>query len=166
MAIIASEIQYRLSGGASNSDPNASLGGVKSSTAWTSTLFDDVSSAEATEGSVEYRCFYIHNANADATLTLIAPKVWIQANTPSETTTVAVGLGSSAQGGIEQTVDDETTAPTEISFTEPDDFAGGIALGDIPAGGHRAVWIRRTVNAGTAAIADSFTLRVQGDANP
>ena len=164
MAIIASEIQYRLSGGASNSDPNASLGGVKSSTAWTSTLFDDVSSAEATVGSVEYRCFYVHNANA--TLTLIAPKVWIQANTPSATTAVAVGLGSSAQGGTEQTVVNETTAPTAVSFTEPADFASGIALGDIPAGGHRAVWIRRTVNAGTAAIADSFTLRVQGDTNP
>lgn len=164
MAIIASEIQYRLSGGASNSDPNASLGGVKSSTAWTSTLFDDVSSAEATAGSVEYRCFYIHNDNA--TLTLIAPKVWIQANTPSATTTVAIGLGSSAQGGTEQTVANETTAPSAVSFSEPADFAGGISLGDIPAGGHRAVWIRRTVNAGTAAVADSFTLRVQGDTNP
>ena len=164
MPIIASEIQYRLSGGAANSNPNASLGGVKSSTAWTSTLFDDVSSAEATAGSVEYRCFYVHNANA--TLTLIAPKVWIQTNTPSATTTVAIGLGSSVQGGTEQTVANEATAPSAVSFTEPADFASGIALGDIPAGGHRAVWIRRTVNAGTAAIADSFTLRVQGDTNP
>ena len=164
MPIIASEIQYRLSGGAANSNPNASLGGVKSSTAWASTLFDDVSSAEATAGSVEYRCFYVHNANE--TLTLIAPKVWIQANTPSATTTVALGLGSSVQGGEEQTVANETSAPSGVSFTEPSDFAGGIALGDIPAGGHRAVWIRRTVNAGTAAIADSFTLRVQGDTNP
>ncbi len=164
MPIIASEIQYRLSGGAGNGDPSASLGGVKSSTAWTSTLFDDVSSAEATAGSVEYRCFYIHNANA--TLTLIAPKIWIQANTPSATTTVAIGLGSSAQGETEQTVANETTAPSAVSFSEPADFAGGIALGDIPAGGHRAVWIRRTVNAGTAAVADSFTIRVQGDTNP
>lgn len=48
MAIIDSEIQYRLSGGASNSDPNASLGGVKSSTAWVNNMFDDVSAAQAT----------------------------------------------------------------------------------------------------------------------
>lgn len=164
MAIISSEIQYRLSGGAANSDPNASLGGVKSSTAIVSTLFDDVSSAEAGTGLVEYRCFYIHNANA--TLTLIAPKIWIQTNTPSATTTVAIGLGSSAQGETEQTVANETTAPIAVTFTEPVDFDGGITLGDIPADGHRAVWIRRTVNAGTAAIADSFTIRVQGDTNP
>lgn len=164
MAIIASEIQYRLSGGAANSNPNAALGGIKSSTAWTTTLFDDVSSAEATAGSVEYRCFYVHNANA--TLTLIAPKVWIQANTPSATTTVAIGLGSSVQGGTEQTVVNETTAPNTVTFSEPTNFATGIVLGDIPAAGSRAVWIRRTVNAGTAAIADSFTIRVEGDTNP
>lgn len=164
MPIIASEIQYRLSGGASNSDPAASLGGAKSSTAISSTLFDDVSSAQATSGLVEYRCFYVHNNNG--TLTLIAPKVWIQTNTPSATTTVAIGLGTSAQGGTEQTVVNEGTAPSGVTFTEPSDFAGGIALGDIPNGGHRAVWVRRTVNAGTAAVADSFTIRVQGDTNP
>lgn len=164
MAILDSEIQYRLSGGASNTNPNDSLGGVKSSTAWESTLFDDVSAAESTAGSTEYRCFYVHNANA--TLTLIAPKVWIDSNTPSGTTAVAIGLGSSAQGATEQTVVDEGTAPSGVVFTEPSDFASGIALGDIPAGGHRAVWIRRTVNAGTTAVLDGFTIGVQGETNP
>lgn len=164
MPITSSEIQYRLSGGASNSDPNASLGGAKSNTSISGTLFDDVSSAEAAAGLVEYRCFYVHNDNA--TLTLVAPKVWIQTNTPSPTTTVAIGIGTSAQGGTEQTVADEGTAPSGVSFNEPSDFAAGIALGDIPNGGHRAVWVRRTVNAGTAAVADSFTIRVQGDSNP
>ena len=164
MAIIASEIQYRLSGGASNSDPNTSLGGAKSSNALSGTLFDDVSSAQAAAGLVEYRCFYVHNNNG--TLTLIAPKIWIQSNTPSATTTVAIGLGTSAQGATEQTVANEGTAPSGVTFSEPADFATGISLGDIPNGGHRAVWVRRTVNAGTAAVADSFTLRVQGDTNP
>lgn len=164
MAIIASEIEYRLSGGASNSNPNASLGGVKSSNAVPINLFDDVSSAEAASGLVEYRCIYIHNSNAS--LTLIDPKLWIQTNTPSATTTVAVGLGTSAQGGIEQTVANEGSAPFGVTFSEPSDFLSGISLGDIPAGGHRAVWVRRTVNAGTSATADSFTLRVQGDTNP
>lgn len=164
MAIIASEIEYRLSGGASNSNPNAALGGVKSSNAVPSNLFDDVSSAEAASGLVEYRCFYIHNSNAS--LTLIDPKLWIQTNTPSATTTVAVGLGTSIQGGNEQTVVNEGSAPSGVTFSEPSDLSSGISLGDIPAGGHRAVWVRRTVNAGTSATADSFTLRVQGDTNP
>lgn len=164
MAIISTDIQYRLSGGGSNSDPAASLGGVKSSTARGTNIFDDVSSAEAAAGDVEYRCIYIHNNHG--TLTLQAPKIWIQTNTPSTSTTVDIGLGTSAVNGTEQTVADESTAPTGVTFSAPADFASGIALGDIPAGQHRAIWERRTVTAGAAVYSDSYTLRVQGDTNP
>ena len=163
MVIVSIDIQYWLSGGASNSDPALSLGGVKSSTS-ASNYFDDVSSAEASSGDTEYRCVYVHNAHA--TLTLIGAKVFIQANTPSSDTDVAIGLGSSAINGTEQTVADESTAPTGVSFSAPTTFAGGLAIGDLAAGAHKAVWVRRTVNAGAAAYADSFTLRVQGDTNP
>ena len=163
MAIISTDIQYRLSGGSSNSDPAASLGGVKSSTA-ASNYFDDVSSAEASAGDTEYRCVYVHNNHG--TLSLIGAKVFIQTNTPSSDTDVAIGLGSSAINGTEQTDADESTAPTGVSFSAPTTFAGGLAIGDLAAGAHKAVWVRRTVNAGAAAYADSFTLRVQGDTNP
>ena len=163
MAIVSTDIQYRLSGGASNSDPALSLGGVKSSTA-ASNYFDDVSSAEASAGDTEYRCVYVHNNHG--TLSLIGAKVFIQTNTPSSDTDVAIGLGSSAINGTEQTVANESTAPTGVSFSAPTTFAGGLAIGDLAAGAHRAVWVRRTVNAGAAAYADSFTLRVQGDTNP
>lgn len=163
MAIVSTDIQYRLSGGASNSDPAASLGGVKSSTA-ASNYFDDVSSAEASAGDTEYRCVYVHNAHA--TLTLIGAKVFIQTNTPSSDTDVAIGLGSSAINGTEQTVADEGTAPSGVSFSAPTTYAGGLAIGDLAPGAHKAVWVRRTVNAAAAAYSDSFTLRVQGDTNP
>ena len=163
MAIVSTDIQYRLSGGASNSDPALSLGGVKSSTA-ASNYFDDVSSAEASAGDTEYRCVYVHNNHG--TLSLIGAKVFIQTNTPSSDTDVAIGLGSSAINGTEQTVANESTAPTGVSFSAPTTFAGGLAIGDLAAGAHKAVWVRRTVNAGGAAYADSFTLRVQGDTNP
>lgn len=163
MAIVSTDIQYLLSGGASNSNPATSLGGVKSSTA-ASNYFDDVSSAEASAGDTEYRCVYVHNNHG--TLSLIGAKVFIQTNTPSSDTDVAIGLGSSAINGTEQTVADESTAPTGVSFSAPTTFAGGLAIGDLAAGAHKAVWVRRTVNAGAAAYADSFTLRVQGDTNP
>ena len=163
MAIISTDIKYRLSGGASNSDPSLSLGGVKSSTA-ASNYFDDVSSAEASAGDTEYRCVYVHNNHGS--LTLIGAKVWIQANTPSGNTDVAIGLGTSAVNGTEQTVADESTAPSGVSFSQPTTFAGGLSIGDIPTGQHKAVWVRRVVNAAAAAYADSFTLRVQGDTNP
>ena len=164
MPIISTDIKYRLSGGASNTDPAASLGGAKSSTDAASTIFDDVSSAEATAGDIEYRCVYVHNNHGS--LTLQGAKVWIQTQTPSADTDVAIGLGSSAVNGTEQTVANEGTAPTGVTFSAPSSFAGGLTIGDIPAGEHKAVWVRRTVNAGAAAASDSFTLRVQGDTNP
>lgn len=164
MAIVSSDIKYRLSGGASNTNPAASLGGVKSSTD-ASNYFDDVSSAEASAGDTEYRCVYVHNNHG--TLTLIGAKIWIQANTPSSDTSVDIGLGSSAVNGTEQTVADEQTAPTGgVTFSAPTSYAGGLSIGDIPAGQHKAVWVRRTINSAAAAYSDSFTLRVQGDTNP
>lgn len=164
MAIISTDIKYRLSGGAANSAPSASLGGAKSSTDAPIGIFDDVSSAEASAGSVEYRCIYVHNAHL--TLTLLGAKLWIQANTPSASTDVAVGLGSSGLNATEQTVATEVTAPTGVTFSSPAAFASGLTLGDVPAGQHFPVWVRRTVTAGAAAASDTFTLRVQGDTNP
>lgn len=164
MAIESGDIDYQLSGGASNADADLSLGGVISSNAMPTDIFDDVSSAEATAGLIEYRCIYVKNAHGS--LPLQGPKIWFEANTPSATTTVALGVGTSAQGGEEQSIGAETTAPAGITFTEPANFAAGVALGDIPAGGWRAVWLRRTINAGTTATADTFSLRTQGDTAP
>lgn len=164
MAILSTDIKYKLSGGALNTAPNASLGGAKSSTDVPPGIFDDVSSAEASAGSVEYRCVYVHNNHL--TLSLLLAKLWIQANTPSASTDVAVGLGSSGLNAIEQTVATEVTAPTGVIFSSPAAFASGLSLGDLPAGQHFAVWVRRTVTAGAAAASDTFTLRVQGDTNP
>ena len=68
MPIVASDIKVRLIGGSSNSDPNASLGGVKSSTEVTdntlNNLYDQVSGSESASGDTEYRCVYIHNSHA------------------------------------------------------------------------------------------------------
>lgn len=163
MPIISSDIKFRLSGGAANTDPALSLGGVKSSVD-ASNYFDDVSSAEASAGDTEYRCLYVHNNHG--TLTLIGAKIWIQTQTPSGDTDVAIGLGAAAVNATETATADESTAPGSVSFSAPSSFAGGLTIGDLPAGQHKAVWIRRTVNAAAAAYSDSFTLRVQGDTNP
>jgi hypothetical protein len=65
---MAASIVFRLSGGAGNTDPAASLGGVMSSTAvGSNTLFDTVSAAEALSGDTEYRCYYVKNTNATDT---------------------------------------------------------------------------------------------------
>jgi hypothetical protein len=121
-----------------------------------------VSSGEAAAGDVEYRCLYIHNNHGS--LTLQNAVIWIQTNTPSTDTDVAVGAGTSAVNGVEQTVGNENSAPSGVSFSSPSNYATGISLGNIPAGQHKAVWVRRTVQAAAQAYNnDTFTLRVQGD---
>lgn len=162
MPITSGEIEYRLSGGAANSDPALSLGGAKSSVAVTgSTLFDTVSGAESAAGSTEYRCIYVHNA--DVALTLNSAKIWIQANTTSGDTTIDIALGGEGLNGTAETVGSETTAPTGETFSSAANEVASLSLGNIPAGQHYPVWIRRTVTAGAAASADTFTLRVKGD---
>lgn len=161
MPIISTDIKYRLSGCAANADPTLSLGGAKSSVDAGSNLLDAVSSAEALAGDIEYRCYYIHNAHA--TLVLENAVAWIQANTPSADTTLDIGVGTSAVNATEQTVANENAAPTGITFVAAVNEAGAVALGNIPAGQHRAVWVRRTVNAGAAASADTATLTAKGD---
>lgn len=168
MPIVANDILLMLSGGAANSNPNASLGGVISATELVSAslhnLFDKVPSAEAAAGSVEYRCIYVRNEHD--TLTLEDAKVFIPSNTVSADTELAIGLGTSAVNGTEQTVADETTAPAGVTFSAPGTYAAGLVIGNLAPNATKAVWIRRTVNAGAAAANDSATLRVQGDTAP
>jgi hypothetical protein len=167
MPIVSTDIKFRLSGGAANADPNASLGGAKSSVeivdATLNNLFDQVSGAESAAGDTEYRCLYANNAHA--TLTLLGAKVWIQTNTPAADTDVAIGLGSSAVNGTEQTVADESTAPTGgVTFSAAANEGAALAIGDVPAGQHKAIWLKRVITAGAAANAlDSVVLRVKGD---
>lgn len=159
MPITSADIEYRLSGGAANSNPDASLGGAKSSELVPVDLFDDVSSAESAAGDTEYRCFYIHNAHA--TLTLQNAVVWIVSNTTGNR--IAIGVGTSAVNGTEQTFANENTAPAGVTFSQPASKGAGLALGSLPPGQHKAVHIRRTVAAATSAANDAYTLRVEGD---
>lgn len=166
MPIANSDVKLRYSGGAGNTDPNASLGGAKSSTEPTdntiNAIWDNVTGDEGSPGDTEYRCVYIHNGHG--TLALIAPKVWVSTNTTSTDDEVDIGLGSSALNGTEQTVANESTAPTSVTFSHPTTKAAGIALGDIPAGQHRALWIKRVVGAAAGAKDNNtYALSVEGD---
>lgn len=160
MPITTPDFVSRLSGGAANAVGNASLGGAKSNTLKPTTtdgLFDPVTAAQAAAGLVEYRCIYLHNASA--TDTMFAARVWIGANTPLPGTTLAIGVGTSAVNGTEQTIANEATAPAGVTFSEPANAAAGLALGDIPPGQHRAIWMRRTVTAGSGNLAsDTYSL--------
>lgn len=149
MPILTTDIKYRLSGGAANADPALSIGGAKSSVEAASNLLDAVSSSEALAGDIEYRCYYVHNAHA--TLTLENAVAWLSANTPSADTTLDIGVGTSAVDGTEQTVANENTAPVGVTFSAAATEGAAVALGNITPSQHCSVWIRRTVNASTAA---------------
>lgn len=162
MPILSGDIARLLSGGAANSDPLLSLGGAKSSVAAAAAIFDRVSGLESGAGDIEYRCIYVRNQHGS--LTLNSAVAWVLSDTPSASTTIALGLGSSLMDGIEQTVASEGAAPTGVTFLPAIDKAGGIALGNIPPGQTRAIWLRRTVTAGAAATAsDPYTIRVEGE---
>lgn len=163
MAIITGDFATRLSGGAANAIGNSSLGGAKSSVAAgtsVDTLFDATSAAEAVAGDVEYRCVYLHNSNGASSM--INAVVFVSANTPLAGSTIDIGVGTAAINGTEQTVANESTAPTTVTFSAPTTAGTGLALGTIPAGQHMAIWLRRTITAGSGASAnDTFTLGYQ-----
>lgn len=166
MPITSTELVFRLSGGSANSTPAASLGGaISSTTMGTTTIFDAVASSEASAGSVEYRCVYVRNNNA--TLTLSNARVWLSVVSSGSKATHAIGVGTSAVNGTETSVANETTAPAGVTFSAPTVIGDALALGDLPVGQHRAIWIRRTVPSSTTPSGtDGFTINISGDSPP
>lgn len=164
MPIVSGDIQVRYSGGAGNSNPAASLGGAISSTAiadaTVGNLFPEINEDQTASGITIYRCFYFRNAHG--TLEWKNVKQWIHANTPSPDTTIAIAFGSSGINGTEQTIADQVTAPTGVTFGSPSDKATGQTVGNVPAGHHFAVWVRLTVDPGASAYDDSATIRAGG----
>lgn len=159
MAILTTDIVYRLSGGAANADPNASIGGAMSSNVMPSAIFDDVTSGQASAGDTNYRCVYVRNGHGS--LTLVSAVLWIATNTTGSR--ISVGAGAAAVNATETAVANEATAPAGVTFSQPASKGAGIALGDIPAGQFKAIWLRRVVAAATGAANDTFTFRVEGD---
>lgn len=170
MAIVAADIEYRLSGGASNADPNAALGGAMSSSevvsATLENLFDDVTASEAANGDTEYRCYYITNTNL--TDTYFGAVVWISSQTSSGDTSVEIGLdpagvGDGSSTGVATTIADEQTAPAGVTFSAPATAGAGLSIGDLAPGEAQAVWVKRVVNLGASNTAlDDCTLQVRG----
>ena len=177
MPIISTDIIFKLAttgGTAGNSQPQAnpfqSLGGFISTSPIASgslnNLWDNISGAENAASTMDYRCVFIHNSNA--TLTLMAAIAWISAEV-SGGADVYVGVDpavaspigqASSQAAISTT---ELVAPAGVNFSKPVTKAGGIALGDIPPGKCRALWIKRSANNTPAVSNDGATLRVEGD---
>jgi hypothetical protein len=165
MPISNANLKWYLSGGGSNSDPNASIGGARSSTVAGTNLFDTVTGDESAAGDTEYRLVYFRNEDSDAD-GLISPVVWVLSNTPSADTTIAIGICTEGKNAEVSAVANENTAPAGVSFSSPASKGAGTALPTGPYAQNEYVWVwlRRTVNAGAASAAsDPATIRVEGD---
>jgi hypothetical protein len=167
MPIAASDIKLYLSGGSGNTDPNASIGGARStSTQITSAslqnLFANVPGAEATPGSVKYRCFYVRNEHAS--LTYQAVKAFIQTLTASGNSEIDIGLDPAGVNGTAASPANETTAPAGVTFSRPTTLGAALSIGDLAVNAFQAIWVRRTIDAAAAAInVDNCVIRHSGD---
>ena len=155
---------------AAQNNPQDSLGGFMSSTqippATLHSIFDLVTGDENAAGDVEYRCVFLHNNHAN--LTWFGAKLWI-----GEDTTGGVAYAIALDGGGVQPankvtaqaerVAGEKTPPSGEAFSAPATKAGGLTIGDVPAGSCVPVWIRRTAQNSGPLDTDNLQLAYSGD---
>jgi hypothetical protein len=155
--MVSSDIQFRLSGGVTNTDPADALGDAMStddSGAIINTvpgnLFADVNAAEASAGSTKHRCFYVYNAHETETWGNVG--IWISGLTDAFDTEFDIGVDPAGVNGGATTIADEDDEPTGVSFFQPTEFLDSIGIGDIPPGEAQAIWVRRIVQPDATSI--------------
>lgn len=171
MSVVGTDMNLKFSVAAAAGNTTAgsgatSLGDQVSTTQLTSgaaaDFFDNISAAEASAGRVEYRGGFVCNDHATdsavnvtlAVLSQVALGASFDIGWDAAGVTVK-GLASAQM----QTIANETTAPTSVTFS-----AGPLSAVTIPAGSVAGFWVRRTVTASTAAITtDGGVLRISGE---
>ena len=104
---------------------------------------------EAVAGSVGYRAIDIYNAG-DASAAAV--KAYVDPDTASPDTTIDMGLDGSTQS-----IDDETIAPTDVTFAHYTS-SSKLSISNIAASGAQRLWLRRTVTAGAANTSNDYCI--------
>src|SRR5580765_525201 len=178
-AIATADILFKYSvttGSAGNStaqaDKNASLGKYISTTQWSGgsgTLFDNVSAAENSASTVDYRCIFVHNANTSNDL---QNAVVYLSSEVSGGTTIAVAADTTAASALGASTAQALTGASEtapggsvtgLSYASPTTAGTGVSLGTIPKNQCKAFWGRRTAANPAALTGDGVTIAVTGD---
>jgi len=167
MPIVSGDIDFFES--TTTNGGNISLGGPITANEITSgdlhNLFDVVDSTEAASpGQTSYRCFYVKNNHGS--LTLQDAKVYFNESTLNGDNAIAMALDGNGVNGTADSVANEETAPNtgSPSFSTPTSEGAALTIGNIPAGQHQAIWLRRTVTGGAAAADNlDFSVTVFGD---
>jgi hypothetical protein len=141
---MASNLLFHYTGGASNSDPDLSLGGDGSSEVLSATalnnLFDNVAPPEIETGDrTEYRAIDLKN-DGDAES---QNSEFFFTDTPNAESIVAVWLDSTGT----QSIVNETTEPTGASGNWTTPLIGSkLSLDNVAVGATHRLWIRRIVD--------------------
>lgn len=106
--------------------------------------FDDVESAEQAAGDTEYRAVFLENAGS---LEITNLTVWLG----DCDATVQIAAEAVDGDGKIQTVADEDTAPTGLSWNAGTDKGSGLVIGSLAAGARVGLWIEREIAMGAAA---------------
>lgn len=147
---MAAVIEYKLTGGAGNSDPDASLGGTTSSeslaNAAINNLFDNVTPDDTEfDTDVNYRAFAIKNTG-DATAKHVDFFLTDTVNSESILATWYDSTGT-------QSIINEDVEPVGAVWTQP--LTGSkLSFPDMAPGDEYRMWIRRTVDQNAANLND------------
>jgi hypothetical protein len=175
MAVQTSDIKFYLTGGSGNTNPYASLGGVRSTTqigSGLNNLWDNITGTNHSAGNVDtsqtadYRVIAVKldSPLADASSSTLDNAVLkISASSFGDNALqayVSAAVNSTITAGA-----DENTAPTDggpITFaTIP---GGGLALPTSIAPGDAVhIAFKRTVSVGSTAQTNNYTMQITGD---
>ena len=125
-------------------------------------IFGDVSKADASAGTVQYRGLYFSNENGAAG-DIVDGRFWVENNTPGQDV-IQIADGDEAKTLALEIIADEDTAPAGPVFGNHTDFASGIVLptpliGN-PTNHYKGWWLQRTVPAGVSTAVPENTLRI------
>lgn len=132
-------------------------GDVTTRTTWLR-LFSDLTSAQRTAGKIDYRMIFLMNIGTSGSV-----NVWLT-QPRSGTGAIALWKPTPLASGYVERLTNETTSPTGPTFTAPTDLSP-LNVGTISTGSSIPLFIRRTINAGTAAYAYDYfklTLSISG----
>ena len=165
--ISTANLQWFYSGAGANANPLLCLGGAISSAQWTAStalddLFPDVTGAQAASGITQYLCLYVKNVDANVNGLISGAVYFLTQVMPTDANDkIAVGLGTAAKNGTEQTIANITTAPAGVSWI---DASTAVSMGtgvQLPTpmvqNDYQSVWFRRTIGAGATASGAVYT---------
>lgn len=167
MAITADKMILYLSGGASNTNPNNSLGGGISTTQLVAddsntvrlqNLFSNRTASQASSGGKWLRCIFLKNTSSSETATSV--QVWQSAIQPAgDVLFIAVGKeGQGTLGDANGPVANESTIPwsTVGLFKSYPDATHTCPIPDLAANAYCAIWVQIKLPANCARFDQDF----------